>query len=118
LTKEIRNVANKEASLNIPAPNGRTYNAQHIWLTMKVFVNPAVASLPEHAHLFHEPGCYKGRAEGGKIVHRLCGEGADGALETPLPPHFYPTKLTPEMDKKWEDLIRSHLDPEDIKKDI
>jgi SAM-dependent methyltransferase len=115
LTKDIRKVADNESSLKIPAPNGDIYNAQHIWLTMKVFVNPAVASLPEHAHLFYEPGCYKDYVKG-KIVQKECGTGVGGDLETPLPPHFYPTKLTPEMDTKWEDLIRSRLDPEDMKK--
>lgn len=28
--------------------------AQHLWTTMQVFINPLVASLPEHAHLFAE----------------------------------------------------------------
>jgi SAM-dependent methyltransferase len=65
LTKKIRDVALQErhhagenpsdrfASIG---PDENPYNAQHIWLNMLVFVNPAVASLPEHAHLLAEPG--------------------------------------------------------------
>lgn len=59
LTDKVRSWASeeKEAKEAANAPNGEPYNAQHIWLSMKVFINPAVASLPEHAHLFFEPGC-------------------------------------------------------------
>jgi hypothetical protein len=75
---------------------------------MKVFTSPVVASLPQHAHLFPEFGCYGGR-ENGKILHRECGTGEEGPLETPLDKSLYPLELTPEMDKEWEDLIRKHL---------
>lgn len=42
------------------APNGKPYNAQHLWTNQMVFINPKVASLPEHDHLFHESGCSGG----------------------------------------------------------
>ena len=104
LTKEIRQTASSEKSKSLTAPNGGKYNAQHIWLSMKVFINPAVASLPQHAHLFPEFGCFNGRG-----VHRECGTGKGGELETPLPKSFYPLKLTPEMDKAWEEEVKRHI---------
>lgn len=59
LTGKVRYIAQLEINRNNEtAPNGEPYNAQHIWLSMKVFVNPVVASLPQHAHLFPEHGWY------------------------------------------------------------
>jgi glycosyltransferase involved in cell wall biosynthesis len=109
LTDQVRTWA-KEESRNETAiaPNGERYNAQHVWLTMKVFVNPVVAALPQHAHLFPEFGCFGGRGNG-QIVHRECGTGKEGALETPLDRSLYPLALTPEMDSEWENLIRKDL---------
>jgi hypothetical protein len=109
LTQKVRLLA-KEESKNTTAiaPDGQPYNGQHIWLSMKVFINPAVAALPAHAHLFPEFGCYGGRGDG-KIHHRECGTGRDGKLETPLDKSLYPLELTPEMDQEWEDLIRKNL---------
>jgi hypothetical protein len=109
LTARVREWAKQESSnATAIAPDGNRYNAQHIWLTMKVFTNPVVASLPQHAHLFPELGCYGGR-ENGKIIHRECGTGKEGALETPLDKSLYPLELTSEMDKEWDDLIRKNL---------
>jgi hypothetical protein len=108
LTQKVRSIASAEkGNVTAIAPNGRKYNAQHIWLSMKVFINPAVASMPQHAHLFPEFGCYG--QKGKQKIHRECGTGKEGALETPLAKDFYPLKLTPEMDKEWEDLIRSKI---------
>jgi len=108
LTDAVRRIASKEKAENKMAPNDKPYNAQHVWLTMKVFVNPAVASLPEHAHLFPEMGCYENR-ENGRIIHRECGTGKNGELETPWTPEMYPLKLTPEMDTAWETAVKSKL---------
>jgi hypothetical protein len=108
LTQKVRSIASAEKRNETAiAPNGKSYNAQHIWLSMKVFINPAVASMPQHAHLFPEFGCYG--QKGKEKIHRECGTGKEGALETPLAKDFYPLKLTPEMDKEWEDLIRSKI---------
>jgi hypothetical protein len=110
LTEQVRTWA-KDESKNITAvaPNGERYNAQHVWLTMKVFTNPVVASLPQHAHLFPEFGCYGGRADG-EIHHRECGTGGEGALETPLDKSLYPLPITPAMDEEWENLLRKDLE--------
>ena len=41
LTNEIRTVASQEANQGILfPPNGEKYRAQHVWTTMKVFINP------------------------------------------------------------------------------
>lgn len=36
-------------------------SATHIWKTMQVYINPRVASLPEHDHLFGSAGCYNNK---------------------------------------------------------
>ena len=108
LTEEMRTIARKEKAKMDMAPNGKYYNAQHVWLTMKVFINPVVAALPQHAHLFPELGCYDG-AKDGAIVHRECGSGKNGDMETPLAKEFYPLKLTAAMDEEWERTVKSKL---------
>ncbi|KAL7528547.1 hypothetical protein ACHAXR_003932 [Thalassiosira sp. AJA248-18] len=82
-------------------PNRTRYNvAQHLRTTLQVFINPLVASLPEHAHLFAEHGCLK-QQECGK-------EGLGGGVSdlTPLPESFRPLPMTKEMDDQWMDLIK------------
>jgi hypothetical protein len=98
LTTKIRKEAHRERKLNLPAPNGANYSASHIFANMKVFLNPTVAALPQHNSLFPELGCYGGRNENKQMIHRECGTGKNGAMETPLAPEFFPIKLTPEMD--------------------
>ena len=106
----IRAVANMEFKRkNETAPNGEYYNAQHVWLTMKVFVNPVVAALPQHAHLFPEHGCYGGKDKvTNEMIHGPCGQGKD-SLESALPEEYWPLKPTQEQDQAWSDLIRQHI---------
>ena len=85
-----------------PAPGNRTYNGQHIWLHMLVFINPAVASLPEHSHLLAELGCTDGPEQEDK---RPCGVNDNHKEESTLPPEFLPLNLTEEMDVTWENHI-------------
>ena len=63
-----------------------------------VFINPAVARLPQHAHLFGGPGCHKpGSAPGAEGID--C-EGGDR-----VPDAFRPVsgwKNTAEVTKEWE----------------
>jgi hypothetical protein len=47
------NASDRFASIG---PDGEPFNAQHIWTTMLVFINPVVASLPQHQHLMAERG--------------------------------------------------------------
>ena len=106
LTNIIKGIAIEEKNTG-PAPNGKPYNAQHIWLTLKVFVNPVVAALPQHAHLFYEHGCFLERGKG-----RLCGTGEQGHLESALPKSYLPLELTSEQDQAWFDLIKEHVGPQ------
>lgn len=56
------------------------FDAQHLSFGMRVFINPAVASLKEHHHLFSGWGCYKGLIDN-KYGGLECKEAAD-ALPT------------------------------------
>ena len=109
LTNLIRGVASQEGKWNnATAPNGENYNAQHVWLSMKVFVNPMVAALPQHAHLFPEHGCFGGKEKGtNEMVHQPCGQGS--SLESVLPKEYWPLQPTDEQDQAWSDLIRQHI---------
>jgi hypothetical protein len=103
---------NKTADL---APNGEPWSAYYLRVSLKVFVNPAVASLPEHAHLFPEHGCFGGRDSEGKMIHRECGAVQRGdAVESPLEPSMYPIELTAEMDEAWLALIKKNVNFEAI----
>lgn len=115
LTKSIREVAlteMQEAKRDVDVrpesrgPNGEYWNGQHIWLTMMVFVNPAVASLPEHAHLLAEPGCYGGRTEDTEIVHAECTK----ENESKLPESYKSLKPTKERQQAWFSKVKSRID--------
>jgi Methyltransferase domain len=120
LTQQVRNIAQEESMVSRNrnnsdtfAPNGEHYNGQHIYLSMKVFINPMVASLPEHAHLFPQHGCYGGR-NATHIIGRECGTSTTSdkqaaALETPLPKELFPIDLTKQMDTDWYNLVRSNI---------
>jgi len=118
LTDEIKHVASIEkGSGETFPPNGKAYNAQHVWTTMMVFINPAVAALPEHAHLFGEFGCYSG-AHPKLKQNRECGialkpnQKKSASMETPLDPSYYPLPLTPEQDQVWYDVVKKAITPE------
>ncbi len=87
----------------------RTSFSPQITLSMKVFINPAVAALPEHANLFMEFGCFEKNGPGLTIINKECGEGRGGDLETRLDPSFYPLTLTPKMDLDWENAVRNNV---------
>lgn len=105
LTDELRQIAQRESNMG---PDGKKFRAQHIRMSMKVFINPAVASLPQHAHLFPELGCYVNRKDG-VLIQKECGTGRGGALESKLPESFRPLVLTEEMDQKWMTMLRQKL---------
>jgi hypothetical protein len=109
LTQQVRDIAKDEQRQNIPSMvEGKPYNPQHIYSTMMVFINPAVASLKKHAHLMAEPGCFKLRQKG-IIYNRKCGEGVGSEGESIMPPEFEPIVLTPEMDTAWETLVKENI---------
>ncbi|KAL3794771.1 hypothetical protein HJC23_012781 [Cyclotella cryptica] len=80
---------------------------QHLWLSLQVFINPMVASLPRHSHLFAKHRCFGGRNDGEKI-HVDCShaKNAEGEHLTPLPESFKALNLTKEMDDACLDLIK------------
>ncbi|KAL3772707.1 hypothetical protein ACHAW5_002682 [Stephanodiscus triporus] len=107
LTQEIRGKQGEDSTLIITNPRNesdqKSFNTgQHV-MSMLVFINPHVASRPEHAHLFAEHGCFNGDLN--NLVE--CGkEGTDG---TPLPDSFKPLKMTKEMDDQWIELLQDHV---------
>lgn len=109
LTSMVKNVAIREKDSNLVELGGKPYDAQHIRMSMKVFINPAVASLPEHAHLFAEDGCYKGR-KNGEIIHDECGVGAKSKHLTRIPQEFRPLPISDKMHRAWLDLVSRNVD--------
>eukprot|EP00591_Stephanopyxis_turris_P009576 CAMPEP_0195525506 /NCGR_PEP_ID=MMETSP0794_2-20130614/25992_1 /TAXON_ID=515487 /ORGANISM="Stephanopyxis turris, Strain CCMP 815" /LENGTH=357 /DNA_ID=CAMNT_0040655985 /DNA_START=121 /DNA_END=1194 /DNA_ORIENTATION=- len=101
LTNQVKNWA-KEGKKLYTGPGGKYYDGFYIRATMKVFINPTVASLPQHAHLFPELGCF----QRGENTHREC---KTEYGETPGDPSMYPLKLTPEMDDKWNNWVEKHV---------
>jgi hypothetical protein len=110
LTDQVRHTSYQESiSYNASVVEGKAYNAQHIWMHMMVFINPAVAALPQHAHLMAEPGCHRMDKTGTLDLHAKCGTGVDGRLESVLPKEFDPIELTSEMDTAWETLVKLNI---------
>ena len=67
-----------------------------------------VASLPQHAHLFAEHGCFGGKEKGNKKIHVDCAdtENARGGKNlTPLPEEFKPLKIDKSMHDAWLKLL-------------
>jgi hypothetical protein len=107
LTNMVRHLALVEQQKNIKSITGEPWNAQHLWNKLMIFINPTVAAMPDHAHLFSEHGCYHNRTDAG---HRECGTGGRaGRGETALPKSFYPLNLTDGMDKAWEELVKKNI---------
>ena len=111
LTKKIRSIASSEQFTDV-APSGIKLNAQHVWLTMNVFINPAVAALPQHAHLLSEPGCFL-TSDNGVRVNRECGTGDKkvAKIETVLPESFRALKLNSAQDTEWFEHVKSKVKP-------
>jgi len=103
LTTTIRRAAKKTAHQTLP---NTTYalTGQHIWLSLMVFINPEVASLPEHDHLMAEHGCYKA-----KKVNRKCDE---KKRESVLPSSYSPVKFKEDKFLDWQDMIIKELNLE------
>jgi hypothetical protein len=74
---------------------------------LQVFINPAVASLPEHAHLMAEHGCVDGNLAHGRHGRHICG--TKDFKESALPELFLPLSLTAQMDVNWETVVLAHL---------
>lgn len=109
LTEKVKTVARKERQNGIPFPvYNKTYNPQHISNTMMVFINPAVASRPEHAHMLSEPGCYNNRPG----YNKHCGEENNRnsrKVNTPIPEEFKFIPYKEDVHYKWEDLVKKSV---------
>ena len=104
LTEKFRKAAEDDNNMCC-APNGVKLRPQHLWLTGLIFINPAVAALPQHAHLLAEPGCYD-QNENGTAVHRECGQSSflrslDHAADSVLPESSRALPLTRAQDEAW-----------------
>jgi hypothetical protein len=118
LTDQVRLWAGHESNnaTNI-APNGQPYGPQHLIYSLKIFVNPAVASLPQHQHLFPRHGCFlewntSVPAGQSPIINRPCGEPGheESELETVLPETMQPLPVLPEMHQRWHDAVKKSLE--------
>lgn len=106
LTNLVREEARSERNKVVIGPDGNKYEGMHILRSMLVFINPSVASLPQHAHLLAEKGCFSHRNEQDIIETMDCGSRKE---ESTLPPDFQPLKLTPEQDQAWLELVQQHI---------
>lgn len=112
LTEEVKSWARQEASNQTfgLGPNGQRYGASHVMGSLKVFSNPVVGALPEHAHLFPRDGCFQNYAPKGSPFISITQPCSDKRGETELPESFAPLKITPDMHKRWLDAIQARLD--------
>jgi hypothetical protein len=110
LTSMIRKLAEIETDDMMPSPDGLTYDARDIRISMMVFVNPGIARLPQHAHLFPEDGCFKGK-DGNSInapaIQRKCATGAGVKTETALDKSFQSLEIDEKGEKLWERRVKS-----------
>ena len=111
LTTEMRKKAKEDSArldlVEDMKTKGRNHYAvaQHLWTTLQVYINPLVASLPEHQHLFAEHGCYNPHTSKDPVLkgHDECGK-KDG--ETALPASYKALPQTSDMDDQWMALIK------------
>jgi SAM-dependent methyltransferase len=84
-------------------PDGKPYYAQHVSTSVKVFINPMVASLPQHAHLFPHHGCFE---DFPPMKTRPC---LAENLETVLPSSFEPIPFKQSKHDEWLVMVREKL---------
>ena len=104
LTSTVRTLAADETASKSLAPDGSLYAPFLIMKTVMVFENPEIARLPQHAHLFPEPGCFKSRssrAYESPFLQRECATGAGVKLETKLDKWFQPLSAKKASDSLW-----------------
>jgi hypothetical protein len=106
LTKNARNIAKTDSGT---FPTGGKYHPSHIIGSLMVFVNPAVAGRPEHAHMLSEPGCYN------EVTKTLiqCGTEPNKRsreVNTPLPDTFKPIPYNNDKHLEWESLLKYNVE--------
>jgi len=110
LTSRVKDIAVKERENNTEAFNGKRLGATHVARSIQVFINPLVASLPEHSHLFAEPGCF---TDYGKPKHD-CGTGRNEEHISKLPEKFKALRVTSDMELQWKTLISKSLPTDSV----
>ena len=121
LTQQVRTVAAQESASqhhNRPTNlNHLPYHATSIATSLLVFFNPAVASLPQHLHLFSEFGCFHGwNKSSHQMMTRECGgteNDHSASQESQLASHLYPYSASTaeilDMDRAWEQAVRKQV---------
>jgi SAM-dependent methyltransferase len=117
LTETVRGWALEDKKGDYLLPTGEKPQPRHVVMSIKVFINPVVASLPAHAHLFAEDGClgkalpqdvWRGTGKK-RFESRRCGTGKDAAMETPMKESFLPLEIDPTMHENWIKAIRAGI---------
>eukprot|EP00550_Attheya_septentrionalis_P007347 CAMPEP_0198292914 /NCGR_PEP_ID=MMETSP1449-20131203/14726_1 /TAXON_ID=420275 /ORGANISM="Attheya septentrionalis, Strain CCMP2084" /LENGTH=318 /DNA_ID=CAMNT_0043992273 /DNA_START=183 /DNA_END=1139 /DNA_ORIENTATION=- len=103
LTQMVRTLAREESSKHIPAFQNKNYAASHVGRTMQVFINPAVARLPAHAHLLAEGGCFVNYVK----PTRHC---EDTPGESKIPMEYRPLTITNDMELEWKKIVTKSLE--------
>jgi SAM-dependent methyltransferase len=106
LTDQIRKSAWTESRNDTAiGPDGHRYGAAHVSSSMKVFINPVVAALPQHAHLFPQDGCFR-VFEKGVIHNKPCNP---AKMETTLPASYAPLQFNATKHDEWAEMVRKSL---------
>lgn len=109
LTKEMRGKGMQNRELDVTNPRNASdtksfLTGQHV-NSLLAFINPHVASRPEHAHLFAEHGCYNG-----DLANPVdCATTTGVESQSPLPESYRALPLTEDMDKNWIHLMTENV---------
>lgn len=106
LSNQIKQLARVESKNKTGiGPDGRQYGASHISSSMKIFINPVVAALPQHAHLFPADGCFR-NYQLGVIYNKPCDP---AKMETTLPASYAPLEFNATKHDEWAEMVRKSL---------
>lgn len=112
-TKKVRSIAavERDEKKKFPVGDGN-YDGARIAGTMMVFINPLVASRPEHAHLFAEPGCFVDYNK----PNVQCGEEKNlqaRAVNSPIPEAYKFIPYKKEQQLAWEQCVKESVNTGD-----
>jgi hypothetical protein len=109
LTNQVREAAHAERDAGERGPDTKLFRAISLIKDTLVFINPRVASLDAHDHLFPELGCMKGEDADGTLIQRECGTGAGAATESIVPLEYMPPKVDKIMSNHWRVFVKKFL---------
>mmetsp|Transcript_24443 Transcript_24443/g.27287 ORF Transcript_24443/g.27287 Transcript_24443/m.27287 type:complete len:364 (+) Transcript_24443:124-1215(+) len=102
LSNEAKAIA-RATKETFKGPHDMNLDGFYVRVTLMVFVNPVVAALPEHAHLFPQLGCFT-KDKGARKCRKESGESVPDERMNPL-------NLTDLMDQKWVEWIEPQVKP-------